>query len=236
MHKSKDKYYILKDRQGCDVIYINYKNMIYTNLKDTKLYYQNYLYYKYLNEGICSIYNITDNISIIKKESKKSINWYFKDLDEDKIYTNNINNNQRCAIYFNDFYIIFTTLNYGGGIDEFIFGYDILNKKQLDMENSIVQDQMYKYLIEIRGCTKYNLLSILNNDIRNHEMMYRFMSFVLEIDINDKNYNEYINEVKEYILKVYPEFYENNNSMFYFHRKDKVINNLTYKKQKTYKK
>ena len=47
----------------------------------------NYLhkYYKYLNKGICNIYTINDNVSIIKQETPKNIFWYLEDKKNQRI-------------------------------------------------------------------------------------------------------------------------------------------------------
>ena len=237
LNKEKDKFYILKDSNNNDVIYISKKNMIYTNLKDTKFEYQFYLFSKYINQGICSIYNVNNDITLVKQEIKKEIYWYLKNKDKmDLIY--NLKEKEvekECAIYFNEYYLALATLEYGAGIDEFIIGYDMEKNKYLDFDNHNTEDNIYKYLVEIRGLSKENLLYLLNNEICDENMIFNFMSFIFDKKINKDNYIYYLKALKRYILKIYPDIKKDDSkNIYYFHRKDKKIDNLKYQKEKTY--
>ena len=228
-------FYIIKDKKDNDIIYINDKNIIYTNINSTSIEYQKYLYYKYLNKGICNIYTINDNLSVIKQETKKNIFWYLKDKKSQRIIYNSDINDQ-CAIYFNDYYLVLATLEYGAGVDEFVYGYDIEKSKDIEFDYN-TEDYIYKYLVQIRGCTKENLLGLINGMIYNKDMMYSFMSFILDEEINSTNYYIYLNVIKSYILKLYPNLNDKDDlcNIYYFHRMPKKIDFLKYKK-KTYAK
>ena len=60
-------FYLIKDRKGNDVIYINDNNMIYTNTKCKSIGQQLNLFTMCFNQGICSVYRINENVSVIKK-------------------------------------------------------------------------------------------------------------------------------------------------------------------------
>ena len=229
-------FYIIKDRRGNDVLYINNKNMIYTNLKETNFDYQILMYYKYLNKGIINIYNINKDLFLMKQELKNNIYWYLNNKEKQTQICKLDINDKDCGIYFNDYYLALASLENVAGIDEFIFAYDIEKDKEIDLTDYETEYNIYKYLVEIRGCTKENLLNIFDNKIYNKEMIYNFMSFIFDKNVDKENCYKYLEDLKRYIIKTYKNINDWNdlNTLYYFHRKDKKIGNLKYKKEKTY--
>ena len=60
-------FYLTKDKRGNDVIYINSKNMIYTNTKNSNIGQQLNLFTRCFNQGIYSLYKVNDELSLVKQ-------------------------------------------------------------------------------------------------------------------------------------------------------------------------
>ena len=236
-------FYLMKDEKGNDVIYIDNNNMIYTNTKNNNLEKQLTLFTECFNKGICSIYNINDEATLVKQIIDNNINWYINNNDYYiKLYQDNLENMEGLNVHFNSKYLCVTSYEYGDAIPEVVAGYDLTNNKQLDCEDYNTNNNLYKQLVEIRRVRIDVLISIIkkkiliNDDIR----LYRFLSLVMNEEINKKNYKYYLDKARDYILSKYSNLTnidikdiddknkEYGINYFYFNRIDEDINDLKY--------
>ena len=203
-------FYILKDKNKNDVVYINKTNIIYTNSKNIDLSKQ-ILYYNYcLDKGLCYVYRINDDVNIIKKVINNDA-YYFL-----------CNNEKEYYIYYHD------------NRWDIVFGYDINKHKLLDYNDPTTNTNMYKYLIDIRRC-RFDLIYAIVNDknyVKDKRLLYNFLSFILDTNIDEENYVLGLPMAKKMILNQYPnienidDIYDINK--FCFHRDCKKIKNLKY--------
>ena len=236
-------FYLIVDERGNDVIYINSSNMIYTNTKNNNLEKQLTLFTECFNKGICSIYKVNDDVSVVKQIIDKDINWYINNKDNYiKIYEDNLEHMEGVNVHFNSKYLCVTSYEYGEAMPEVVAGYDLTNNKQLDCEDYNTNNNLYKQLVEIRRVRFDVLMSIIkkrifiNDEIR----IYRFLSFIMNDKINKKNYKYYLDEARDYILSKYPDLInadikdiDDKNkkygiNYFYFTRIDEDIKDLKY--------
>lgn len=244
-------FYLLQDARGNDVIYINDKNMIYTNSKNITLYEQMDMYTKCLNQGICYFYRIDKNIRVLKKHINKDIYWYLLNgNDQLGIYKTKFDNLENVNIYFNDKYFCLTSMEYGEYVPEVVAGYDIKNKKLFDCEDYQTGNYLYKSLVEVRRCRYDCICSILQKEILidDEERLFSFLSFILNKKITKENYMDNIDKARFYVLKKYPKLInlkiekdklkEQNKlfgiNHFYFNRLETDMPELKYKQNKTY--
>lgn len=236
-------FYLVKDNNENDVIYINSNNIIYTNEKNTDMSYQILLYNYCLNQGICYIYKIENDTSVIKKVKDSDIYYYLCDKNNELyIYYQNINDEREINIHANGSYLCLTSNCYQDYLGDIVFGYDISKEKILDYNDSITHNNIYKYLIEVRRCRFDTIYSILRGKcyLDDINILYNFLSFILDYQVDEKNCASALDEAKKIILSKYPEVkniyiknYENINSLyninkFCFHRDYKKIKNLKY--------
>ena len=240
-------FYLVKDSKGCDVIYINDKNMIYTNSKTNNLGQQLNLYTRCFNQGIFSIYKVNDELSIVKQIINNDIIWYINTNDDYfKIYEDKFDHLEGVNIHFNSKYLCLTSYEYGEAMPEVVAGYDIEKSKLLDCNDYNTSSNIYKSLVEIRRCRFDVIISILKGKILidDSDRLFHFMSFILNTKITDDNYKDYLLIARNYILSKYPnledidikediELIKNNSkeysiNHFYFNRIDKNIDNLKY--------
>lgn len=239
-------FYLVKDSKGNDVIYINEKNMIYTNACNNDINRQLTLFTEFFNFGICSIYKVNKEVSIIKQFINNDIIWYISKKNEFiKIYENKYDHMEGVNIHFNSKYLCLTSYEYGDFIPDVFFGYDLTCNKQLDCNDYNTSSNLYKSLVEIRRCRFDVIISILKGEIltKDSDRIFRFMSFILDKKIDNNNYKDYISVAKEYVLKKYPNILEMdiddiNNiedknkeygiNCFCFNRIDRKIDDLKY--------
>ena len=114
-----------------------------------------------------------------------------------------------------------------------------------EASEKIVED--YKKLVEIRRVRLDVLISIINNKIliKDRVRLYRFLSFIMNKEIDKNNYKDYLDEAREYVLSKYPNLLdiEINNiddknkdygiNYFYFNRIDEDITDLKYLSNKS---
>ena len=242
-------FYLIKDSKGFDVIYINDKNMIYTNSKTNNLGQQLNLYTKCFNKGICFLYKVNDELSVVKQINNNDIIWYINTNDDYlKIYEDKFDNIEGVNIHFNSKYLCLTSYEYGEAIPEVVAGYDIKKSKLLDCNDYNTSSNLYKSLVEIRRCRFDVIVSILKGKIfiDDKDRLFRFMSFILDTKINEINYKAYLLLARNYIISKYPalenidikediERIKNSSkeysiNHFYFNRIDSNIDNLKYVK------
>ncbi len=244
-------FYLIKDKRGNDVIYINDKNMIYTNTKNSNIGQQLNLFTRCFNQGIYSLYKVNDNLSIVKKFINNDVSWYINTNDDFiKIYSDFIDHLEEVNIHFNSKYLCLTSYEYGEAMPEVVAGYDIANNKILDCNDYNTANNLYKSLVEIRRCRFDVIYSILKGEIliEDKDRLFCFMSFIMDEKITDNNYQEYMNIIKNYILKRYPLLCDINLDSiddikeyskgfginhFYFNRIDTDIPDLKYISNKT---
>lgn len=239
-------FYLIKDSKGNDVIYINEKNIIYTNTYNNDINSQLTLFTKYFNLGICSIHKVNNDVSIIKQFINNDIVWYISNKEDFiKIYEDKYDHLEGVNIHINSKYLCLTSYEYGEAIPDVVSGYDLTCNKQLDCNDYNTCSNLYKSLVEIRRCRFDVIISILKGEIitNDSDRLFRFMSFILDKKIDDNNYKDYISIVQNYILKKYSNLKEldidNIDNLddkskqyginhFYFNRIDKKIDNLKY--------
>lgn len=240
-------FYLVKDSRGNDVIYINDKNMIYTNCKTNNLGQQLNLYNKCFNQGICSLYKINDELSVVKQIINNNIVWHINTNDDYyKIYEDKIDHLEGINIHFNSKYLCLTSYEYGEAMPEVVAGYDIEKSKLLDCNDYNTSSNLYKSLVEIRRCRFDVITSILKGKIfiDDIDRLFHFMSFILDIKINKTNYKDYLLITRNYILSKYPNLEdidikediesikssskEYSINHFYFNRIDSDIKDLKY--------
>ena len=241
-------FYLIKDEQGNDVIYIDKNNIIYTNTKNNNLEKQLTLFTECFNKGICSIYKVNDNVSVVKQIIDKDINWYINNQESYiKLYQDRLEHIEGVNIHFNSKYLCITSYEYGDAMPEVVAGYDLTNNKQLDCEDFNTNNSLYKKLVEIRRVRLDVLISIINNKIfiKDRVRLYRFLSFIMNKEIDKNNYKDYLDEAREYVLSKYPNLLdiEINNiddknkdygiNYFYFNRIDEDITDLKYLSNKS---
>lgn len=244
-------FYLTKDTNGNDVIYINDKNIIYTNTKNNQLGQQLNLFIKCFNQGICSIYKINDSVSIIRQFINNNINWYINTSDNIiNVYSDYIDQIETINIHYNSKYLCLTSYEYGECVPDVVAGYDLTNNKLLDCSDYNTMNSLYRNLVEVRRCRFDVIASILTgrlviNDINR---LFRFMSFILDRSIDDSNYKEYMKITRDYVLEKYPKLNELDISniknideyskefginYFHFNKMDEDIKDLKYVENKT---
>lgn len=247
-------FYLLKDEKDNDVIYIKDSNIVYLNIKNSSVNYQIQIYKLCLNKGICSTYPISDSLIILKETDNNFIHWYILD-EEQKInlYQTETKDSESIQVHFNKYYICITNLEYGECIPSIVGGYDINNKKIIDCDSFESSNALYKSLVEIRRCRYDCILSILSGKIlvKDETILYKFLSFILMINVNNHNINNCMELVKPIVLQKYPELVNDVISFdrdvikekclqygvnyFWFNRIEKIIPNLSYQRQKVLK-
>ena len=239
-------FYLIKDSKGNDVIYINEKNMIYTNTRNNDINRQLTLFTMCFNHGICSIYKVNNDVSIIKQFINNDIILYIStNNDFVKIYEDKYDYSEGVNIHFNSRYLCVTLYEYGEAIPDIVSGYDFICNKHLDCNDFYTSSNLYKSLVEIRRCRFDVIISILKGEIltKDSDRLFRFMSFILDKKIDNNNYKDYISIAKKYIIKKYPDLLDINIddisnledkskeygiNYFCFNRIDKKIDNLKY--------
>ena len=228
-------FYILKDKNKNDVVYINKTNIIYTNSKNIDLSKQ-ILYYNYcLDKGLWYVYRINDDVNIIKKVINNDA-YYFLCNNEKEYYIYYHDNrwDNEINIHSNGNYLCLTSNEYQDYIGDIVFGYDINKHKLLDYNDPTTNTNMYKYLIDIRRC-RFDLIYAIVNDknyVKDKRLLYNFLSFILDTNIDEENYVLGLPMAKKMILNQYPnienidDIYDINK--FCFHRDCKKIKNLKY--------
>ena len=243
-------FYLIKDSKGNDVIYINDSNMIYTNAKNNDIDRQLTLFTKCFNHGICSIYKVNENVSIVKQFIKNDITWYISNKDDYfKIYEDKYDHLEGVNIHFNSKYLCLTSYEYGEAMPDVVAGYDLTSNKLLDCNDYNTSSNLYKSLVELRRCRLDVIISILKGEIltKDNDRLFRFMSFILDKKIDNNNYKDYISVCQNYVLEKYPNLLELDISdidnledkskeyginHFYFNRIDNDIEDLKYVKGK----
>ena len=243
-------FYLTSDYRGNDIIYINDTNMIYTNTKNNDINRQLTLFTKFFSKGICSIYKVNDEVSIVKQLINNDITWYISNKDEFiKIYKDKYDHLEGVNIHFNSKYLCLTSYEYGEAMPDVVAGYDLTSNKLLDCNDYNTSSNLYKSLVELRRCRFDVIASILKGEIltKDSDRLFRFMSFILDKKIDNNNYKDYISIVKNYVLQKYPNLseldindiddFEDENkeysiNHFYFNRIDKNIEDLKYVKGK----
>ena len=244
-------FYLLQDVRGNDVIYINKDNMIYMNRKDIDLKDQIFMYSKCFNKGICFAYKINNDLTLLKQQQDKNIYWFLLDRENQLgIYHNYFDNLEEVNFHFNDNYLCITSTEFGDCIPNVVAGYDIKNKEILDCRDFSTTNNLYKAIVEVRRCRFDCIYSILEEKVllEDKNRLYKFLSFILNKDVNDNNITRSLKEAKPYVLKKYPKLskFKIRNDIetvreksknfglnyFYFNRIDKEIDNLKYQKNK----
>ena len=244
-------FYLLRDVRGNDVIYINKDNIIYTNRKNIAINDQMSIYNKCLNQGICYTYKINKNLTLLKTQKEKNIYWFLFDKENQiGIYQNYFDNLEEVRIHFNDNYLCITSTEYGDCIPTVVAGYDIKNRKVLDCDDLSTANNLYKAIVEVRRCRFDCIYSILSGKVLVEDIsrLYKFLSFVLNKQVNGENIKVSLKEARPYILKKYPKLknFKINNDVetvksknkdfginyFYFNRIDQEIADLKCKENK----
>lgn len=241
-------FYLIKDEHGNDIIYINEKNMIYTNSKNNKIGQQLNLFTMCFNQGICFFYKVNDKTSIVKQINNKNMSWYINtNNDFVKIYEDSFDHIEGVNIHFNSKYLCLSSYEYGEACPDVVAGYDLTNNKFLDCNDYNTQNSLYKQLVEIRRCRFDCIASIIKKDllVSEPDRLYRFLSFIFNINIDENNYKMYLDKAEDYIISKYPELknidLSNIDCMnkdyginyFSFNRMDEDITNLKYLRNKT---
>jgi len=236
-------FYLLKDKNKNDVIYINKENIIYTNEKDIDMSRQILLYNCCLECGICYVYKINDNISIIKKVKYNDTYYYLcNNKNEFYIYYQDNRGDDEINIHSNGNYLCLTSNEYQDYIGDIVFGYDLSNNKLLDYNDPITCSNIYKYLIEVRRCRFDCIYSIIKGScyVKDKNILYNFLSFILDYNVNGKNYHNAMIKARKIVLERYPNIdnviinsVEDINNIyninkFCFHRSCSKIKNLKY--------
>lgn len=244
-------FFLLQDVRGNDVIYINKDNMIYMNRKDIDLKDQILLYSKCLNKGICCAYKINKDLTLLKQQKEKNIYWILLDKENQLgIYHHYFDNLEEVNFHYNDNYLCLTSADYGDYIPTVVAGYDIKNKKILDCQDFYTSNNLYKAIVEVRRCKFDCIYSILQQRIllEDKTRLYKFLSFILNKEVNDNNIRQSLKEARPYVLKKYPKLRKfkihddidtvkekNKNfgvNYFYFNRIDHEIDNLKHQENK----
>lgn len=202
-------FYIIKDEYNNDVIYINDNNKIYMNDVNTNISEQIFMYKNLYKLGICSISKVNKDLYIVKQYDNKIINWSLLNKDGNiNIYSNLLNNKEEINFYFNDKYLCLTTCEYGEYLPNIMVGYDIKENKFLDCDDYKTTQYLRKYLVEYRSYRYEFICSVLNNAIpkEHYDLLYNFLGFILDKDINENNLEESRLEGINYILDKYPIF------------------------------
>ena len=228
-------FYLLKDKNKNDVIYINNNNIVYTNSKGIDISKQILYYNLCLNKGLCYVYRVTDDVNIIKKVINSDVYYFLcNNQEEYYIYYHDNRWDNEINIHANGNYLCLTSNEYQDYVGDIVFGYDLDKHKLIDYNDPATNSNMYKYLIDIRRCRFDLISSIINNKeySKDKNILYNFLSFILDTNINEQNYVYGMLEATKIILNQYPNINNIDNvydvSKFYFHRNCKKVKNLKY--------
>ena len=144
---------------------------------------------------------------------------------------------------------MYNQTEYGDCIPTVVAGYDIKNRKILDCDDFSTANNLYKAIVEVRRCRFDCIYSILSGKVLVEDVfvLYNFLSFILNMQVNDDNIKKSLKEARSYILKKYLKLksirinddvetvVKNKNfeiNYFYFNRIDQEIDNLKCKENK----
>ena len=106
-------FYLLKDKNKNDVIYINNNNIVYTNSKGIDISKQILYYNLCLNKGLCYVYRVTDDVNIIKKVINSDVYYFLcNNQEEYYIYYHDNRWDNEINIHANGNYLCLTSNEY----------------------------------------------------------------------------------------------------------------------------
>ena len=113
---------------------------------------------------------------------------------------------------YNSKYITVVERDYDYPINDVVAAYDIIEDKQIDCTDYHIRQELCDSVVNYKRCLYDVVASILTNQILmiDKQRLFSFMSFLTNRHIDDDNYEQYTQLIKEYIIHNYPGFKDHN--------------------------